>query len=106
RSGVTLRLPSQAELSAVSADEADREYASQTRTGGASDHRGAAPITVAAQPMADAEPVSESREADRTELAQRVRSVEESLEQLRQDFARTLAKEPRDRKSTRLNSSH
>ena len=97
RSGVTLRLPSQAELSAVSADEADREYASQMRTGGASDHRGAAPITVAAQPMADAEPVSESREADRTELAQRVRSVEESLEQLRQDFARTLAKEPSTR---------
>ena len=47
--------------------------------------------------MADAQPVSESREADRTELAQRVRSVEESLEQLRQDFARTLAKEPSTR---------
>src|SRR5947208_156853 len=49
RSGVTLRLPSQAELSAVSADEAEREYASRMRTGGASDHCGAAPITVAAQ---------------------------------------------------------
>src|SRR5213080_1398554 len=97
RSGVTLRLPSQAELSAVSAHEAGREYASQMRTGGVADHSGAAPITVAAQPMADAEPVSESREADRTELAQRVRSVEESLEQLRQDFARTLAKEPSTR---------
>ena len=97
RSGVTLRLPSEAELSAVSADEADREFASQMRTARASDHRGRALITVAAQPIADAEPVSESREADRAELAQRVRSVEESREQLRQDFARTLAKEPSTR---------
>ena len=97
RSGVTLRLPSEAELSALSADEADREFASQMRTARASDDRGRALITVAAQPIADAERVSESREADRAELAQRVRSVEESLEQLRQDFARTLAKEPSTR---------
>jgi len=97
RSGVTLRLPSEAELSTVSADEADREFALQMRAARAPHHRGRALITVAAQPIADAEPVSESREADRTELAQRVQSVEESLEQLRQDFGRTLAKEPSTR---------
>src|SRR5438132_1091023 len=59
----------------------------------------ASPAATLEEPARVAEPerVSEAREGDRTELAQRVRSVEESLEQLRQDFARTLAKEPSTR---------
>jgi pilus assembly protein FimV len=96
RSGATLRFPSEAEFAAISADEANREFASQTAAWRASDHRLpavaglSAVAAVAAKPVADARPDTTSQATDRLVLTQRVESLEKSIDELRRDLKQPL----------------
>jgi pilus assembly protein FimV len=97
RSGVNLHLPSVAELSKISADEANREFAAQMKAWRAPDHRlppavAAVPTPVAAAtapaipttPVADTKSDRETREAETSALSQRVEALEKSLDELKQ----------------------
>jgi pilus assembly protein FimV len=85
RTGATVHYPSAAELSAISADEADHEFAAQMAAWRASAHRLPATVAVTAKPVADAKPDTESGK-DPLELTQRVESLEKSFDELRQDL--------------------
>jgi pilus assembly protein FimV len=108
-SGVTLHFPSSEQLSAISAAEANREYDAQMAAWRTPGQRlqpaAAAPVTaasnsqtaasagsnsVAANPMGNAQPDTESQETDRAVLTQRVASLEKSLDQLRQELKQPL----------------
>jgi FimV-like protein len=93
RSGVTLRLPGAPELSAISADEAGREFALQMRAARGSEHRVPAPTEVTAHAVPDVEPVPGPAALDNSKLTQRVASLEKSLEDVRQELTQTLAKQ-------------
>ncbi len=97
RTGATLQFPSDAQLSAISVDDANHEFASQMASWRAPDHRAvtaAVATAVIAKPAASAKANKEllgtdsieSRIAESAELAKRVRSLEESLGKLKQDL--------------------
>jgi pilus assembly protein FimV len=114
RSGAKLHLPTVAELSKISADEANHEFASQMAAWRASDHRvgsavatahavttaatvaaatpGPSPVAASATPAISSAPVADSkqdtdsREAETTALTQRVASLEKALDELKQDL--------------------
>jgi len=104
--GSTLHIPSAAELSAISADEANREFEAQMEARYAPSHRvpSTAPSnasTVASQTappigadatnsLADAKPDTQSREAYNTALAQRVDSLEKTLGEMKQELKKPL----------------
>jgi pilus assembly protein FimV len=113
RSGVTLHLPSVAELSKIPADEANREFAAQMAAWRSHDHRlpsaapssaaptstasasvaapvAAAPITAPASPVAEANPDIAAHEAQAAALTQRVESLEKSLDEVRQKLRQSL----------------
>jgi FimV-like protein len=107
RTGVTLHLPSVAELSSISSDAADREFAQQMAAWHSPEHRLAAAISSATAPIATA-PVATSdasataaasaiaaamadtaaNEAETTALTQRVESLEKSLYEVREKLQR------------------
>jgi pilus assembly protein FimV len=108
-SGVTLQFPSSEQLSAISAEEANREYDAQMAAWRTPGERlqpaAAAPVTTAsnlqtaasagsnsaaANPIGDARPDTETQETDRAVLTQRVASLEKSLDQLRQELKQPL----------------
>jgi pilus assembly protein FimV len=108
-SGVTLQFPSSEQLSAISAEEANREYDAQMAAWRTPGERlqpaAAAPVTTAsnlqtaasagsnsaaANPIGDARPDTETQETDRAVLTQRVASLENSLDQLRQELKQPL----------------
>jgi pilus assembly protein FimV len=90
RSGAMLRYPSAAELSAISADEANHEFASQMAAWRASDHRLPAAAAVATKPVADAKPDPQSHGTDSSELTHRVESLEKSIDELRRDLTQPI----------------
>jgi pilus assembly protein FimV len=106
RTGVTLQLPTAEQLAAISTDEVSREYDAQMAAWRAPGHRVASsvPVTpvssasraapaVPTQPPSSA-PVSANNdidsETDRTVLTQRVASLEQSLDRLRQELKQPL----------------
>ena len=109
--GVTLHFPSSQQLSAISAEEANREYDTQMAAWRNPGQRPApaapAPVTApsnsrtagdsvasnAATPNSLVDPKSdtESQETERAVLTQRVASLEKSLGQLRQELEQPLA---------------
>jgi pilus assembly protein FimV len=117
RIGATLHIPSPEQLSAISAEDANRDYDAQMAAWRATDRRAApAAATVAAaaagpatltpapastsapastasatQPTVDAKPEAESQDTDNAALAQRVQSLEQSLDKLRQELKQTPA---------------
>ena len=107
--GVTLNLPSAAQLAAISAADADREYDAQMAAWRAPDRRVAAAIAAPAtstsnsvdsnpigqKPVDAAFPVdtkadTESQETDKAVLTQRVASLEKSIDQLRQQLQQPI----------------
>jgi pilus assembly protein FimV len=92
--GATLHYPSAAELSAISAEEADHELALQMAAWRPSHQRVPAPITGTTKIAADAKPGTETRGADGSELTQRVESLEKSFDELRQSFKQPPVAEP------------
>jgi pilus assembly protein FimV len=89
RTGATLHYPSAAELSAISAEEASHELASQMAAWRASHHRFPAAITDTTKPAADAKSDTETHGTDRSDLTQRVESLEKSFDELRQGLKQT-----------------
>jgi FimV-like protein len=93
-SGATLQYPTEEQLSAISTEDAAREYEAQMATWHASNHRKSptapVPVTVAPTPILDAKPDSDTSGTDRFLLTQRVESLEESLHKLRQELKQPL----------------
>jgi FimV-like protein len=98
RSGAALRFPGEAELAAISANEADQEFASHMAAWRATDHRPAAVAkgavhtgavhTGAVKPVDDAKPDTQSQETQTLALTQRIASLEKSLADVRQELER------------------
>jgi pilus assembly protein FimV len=100
RSGALLHLPSVADLSKISADEANHEFAAQMTSWRASDRRlastattptaaapvAAAPVAAPASPVAAAQSDIESKAAETAALTQRVESLEKSLDEMKQQL--------------------
>ena len=93
RSGATLHLPGREELSNISGDEANREFAAQMAAWRGSDHHLAPSVPAAiaepvppTPPLADAKPDTESHETQTSALTQRVESLEKSLDELKQNL--------------------
>jgi pilus assembly protein FimV len=91
RTGATLHYPTPAELSAISADEANHEFASQMAAWRALDHRPRAAVAITAKPVADAKPGTESPVKD---LTRRVESLEKSFDESRLDLRQSVAAAP------------
>lgn len=106
RTGVTLQLPTAEQLAAISAEEVSREYDAQMAAWRAPGHRvassvPAAPVSSAsrAAPAVPTQPPSPvpvsanndiDSETDRAVLTQRVASLEQSLDRLRQELKQPL----------------
>ncbi|MEA3181023.1 MAG: pilus assembly protein FimV [Gammaproteobacteria bacterium] len=109
RTGVTLQLPTAEQLAAISAEEVSREYDAQMAAWRAPGHRvassvaavPAAPVSLAsrAAPAVPTQPPSSvpvsanndiDSETDRAVLTQRVASLEQSLDRLRQELKQPL----------------
>jgi pilus assembly protein FimV len=90
RRGATLHLPSVEQLSAISTEDANREYGAQMAGWRAADHhlpQAASPtVTVIPNSIVGAKPGTEPLETDRSVLKQRVESLEKSLDKLRQEL--------------------
>jgi FimV-like protein len=102
-SGVTLHIPSAAQLAAISADDANREFDEQMAARHAPNH-GAVPtytqpapqiaeptLASSANPAADTRRHVGSEEAKQAALTQRVESLEKTLEEMRQELRQPLA---------------
>jgi pilus assembly protein FimV len=98
RRGATLHLPNVEQLSAISTEDANREYSAQMSAWRASNHRlpqaAAAAVTVSPNSIVSAKPDTAPDEADRSVLKQRVESLEQSLEKLRQELQQQVAIQP------------
>ena len=94
RSGVTLHLPSVAELAKIPADEANREFGAQMAAWRSSDHHvpsvatpsGATPASPATdvKAVADVKADIEAHKAETVALTQRIATLERSLDEVRQ----------------------
>jgi FimV-like protein len=93
-SGTTLQYPTEEQLSAISTEDAAREYEAQMATWHASNHRKSptapVPVTIAPTPILDAKPDSDTSETDRLVLTERVESLEKALHKLRQELKQPL----------------
>jgi FimV-like protein len=111
RTGVTLHLPSVAELATIPADEANREFAAQMATWRSSDHRmppvaapsgtasSAAPPSVApanadVKAVADVKADIEAHKAETVALTQRIATLEKSLDEVRQKLQHPPVQQP------------
>jgi pilus assembly protein FimV len=90
RTGAMLRYPTAAELSAISAQEASHEFASQMAAWHAPDRRTTAAAPVITEPVADPKPEGMARVTDSSELTQRVASLEKSIDELKRDLKQPL----------------
>ena len=107
-SGALLHLPSVADLSKISADEANREFAAQMAAWRASDRRpastaaaptavapaAAAPVAAPAVPVTAAQSDIEAKAAETAALTQRVESLEKSLDEMKQKLRRSVVQQP------------
>lgn len=92
--GATLHFPTEEQLSAISTQDADREYEAQIAAWRASNHRhspaATAPASVAPDPTLDARPAAGPEETDTAVLTERIESLEQSLHKLRQELKQPL----------------
>jgi pilus assembly protein FimV len=93
-SGATLHFPTEEQLSAISTEDADREYQAQVATWRTSNQRHSpsipAPASVAVNPTPDAKENTDSPETDSSVLTERVESLEQAMYKLRQELKQPL----------------
>lgn len=102
RSGVTLRLPSAEEVAAISATDVNREYAAQMAAWRGTAHRrpvvASPPVSVTPPAIGigtpDMKPAVKADETERQILAERVASLEASLEKMRRELKQARAAAP------------